>query len=320
MSTYYNKYGIEDLTVDDGDANSYAPNGAVIGTPKNVSNGGATAVQNPSYEALVDQIKQNNAWSAEQAQKQMDFQVNAWKQQMKFNKQEAEANRDFQQQSADTAMNFSAEQAQINRDWQEMMSNTAHQREMADLQAAGLNPILAARSGASTGTGASAEAAQAAGSAAASVSPPSGAKGNTDESGTMAIMSLLSKMLDNSVELQKMQTSAEVALMTADKYTSATQYAAELASIASQYGSDMSYKASQNNLEHILGNAINEFANDKLPSGSIGGLLSNGLDFTVNAAKNAINSVKDFFSSQSHGALHFKKSNDGNGSHMSGKF
>lgn len=88
----------------------------------------------------------------------------------------------------------SAKQAKQDRDFQERMSSTSHRREVADLQAAGLNPILSANRGAST---------------------PGGAMGQVDdpsEGGARGLQAALAlRQLQANVELTRAQADHEAA-------------------------------------------------------------------------------------------------------------
>lgn len=65
-------------------------------------------------------------------------------------RQAAQTAMEFEQSSAEKAMQFEADQAQIERDYYERLRSTAHQVEVEDLKAAGLNPILSANAGAAS--------------------------------------------------------------------------------------------------------------------------------------------------------------------------
>lgn len=120
-------------------------------TVYNASSAGAQMANNASAAAQAAQFGYNK----ELMDLQNTQQEKLLQAQMDFSTQSAERANEFQKAMWEKTAEYNAAQAQIQRDWDERMAATAYQRTMADMKAAGLNPILAYMNGASSfGSGA----------------------------------------------------------------------------------------------------------------------------------------------------------------------
>lgn len=182
-----------------------------------------------SAASLISQsVAQNNAWSAEQAQKQMDF--------------------------------------------QERMSNTAHQREIADLKAAGLNPVLSAKLG--------------------GASSPTGAMAQGDTSGTSALIDLLQLSMEtaNSAAGAARAAASAVQDNSASALTS-QEYESVADHLGMAIGEDGKYHWDKNKKSAI--NAFQSKANSVLDLIPGGNYAKKWLNAGIKLSEDVLNFVND---------------------------
>lgn len=159
---------------------------------------------------------------------------------------------------------FNAQQAQNQMDFQERMSNTSHQREVKDLIAAGLNPVLSANGGASSPSGSSATADNSTAALKAQMYMQQLNAGvqlavNRQNIESAQKVAKWQNNLNRELSIASMKNQKDVAniqaaasMYNAQQAASASRYGAELSSAASRYGVDNPNQISSYLLKHFV--------------------------------------------------------------------
>lgn len=172
---------------------------------------------------------------------------------------------------------FNAREAQKTRDWQERLANTAHQREVKDLLAAGLNPVLSAMQGSGSVTPSGAT---------ASGSNYTGQMANVDTSPQQVFGSILSAVIGNQTSLDIAKIQAAAAIQTANISSAANVYASDNAYNASRYATDIgriSASETGSPVNRLLNSVLSGNSGSKVAS--IGDIFKGAFNLFESAAK-----------------------------------
>lgn len=206
----------------------------------------------------------------------------------------------------EAAQDFNSEEAEKSRSWQESMSNTAYQRQRADLESAGYNPLLAINSGgASAPSGATASSSSGTVGSNFSGSARAGSLGELASTvssafGAFGSMSKLSAEIANtkantaSVEADVAKKAAETAKVIKETEgidpegrKAGERYGTGLLGNILRSASGIVGQAADNvSSAFEIGNQVGDFITDKVSVNS-----AKGLQKVVNKANRAVDSV-----------------------------
>ncbi|WNK13755.1 MAG: DNA pilot protein [Microvirus sp.] len=182
-----------------------------------------------------------------------------------------ENTRNFNHEEAILQNERATAESQRNRDFQANMSNTAHQREVADLRAAGLNPMLALGGGASSPGGSAASSSQASSNASGDTAGAIGRVGDSLNEGFKLALNAKQtdqqvKQTDSNIMLNQSNAAlnaAKAAESVANtRRTSSTQPVIEQASKALQQGGD-AINSAYHKAKNLIGDRIDEKFNQE---------------------------------------------------------